>query len=141
VGGLIKYHLWVCTDHHMQNEFGDMFLGAKAHLFKKAEQLRARETEAEQILWSRLCKKQLGVKFRRQHPIDEYILDFYCHAYRLAIEVDGEIHNSKKNQEYDKLRTECLNEFKIEVVRFTNSEVMNNLDAVLQKIKERISKL
>ena len=123
----------------MHEEYGDMFLGAKAHLFKKAGQLRARETEAEQILWSKLCKKQLGAKFRRQHPIDEYIVDFYCHAHRLVIEVDGEIHNTKENQEYDKLRTECLNEFKIEVIRFTNSEVMNSLDSVLQKIRERIS--
>jgi very-short-patch-repair endonuclease len=113
----------------------DMFLGAKAHLFEKAKELRVRETEAELILWSKLCKKQLGVKFRRQHPIDEYIVDFYCHAHRLVVEVDGEIHNSKENQEYDKLRTERLNEFKVEVIRFTNYEVMNNLDSVLEKIR------
>src|SRR5260221_8569536 len=123
----------------MQEEKHDMFLGAKAHLFEKAKGLRARETEAEQILWSKLCKKQLGVKFRRQHPIDEYIVDFYCHAHRLAIEVDGEIHDTKENREYDKSRTECLNEFKVEVVRFTNAEVTNNVDSVLEKIKERIS--
>lgn len=122
-----------------QEENYDMFLGARAHLFEKAKNLRSRETNAEQVLWTKLCKKQLGAKFRRQHPINEFIVDFYCHSHRLAIEVDGKIHDTKENQEYDKSRTACLNEFKIEVLRFTNDEVLNDLETVLQKIRERIS--
>ena len=66
-----------------------LFLGANKFLFDMAGQLRRDETKAEKLLWSKLRNKQLGVKFRRQHPLYSYIVDFYCHSHRLVIEVDG----------------------------------------------------
>ncbi|SRR5258706_13244113 len=114
----------------------DMFLGASAFLFEKAKLLRLQETEAEKFLWSKLSGKQLGVKFRRQHPIYSYVADFYYHACRLVIEVDGPIHNTTENIAYDKIRTQGFQEFKIDVIRFTNEEVLNNIDLVLQKISD-----
>ena len=117
----------------------DMFLGASPYLFENAKRLRSQETEAEKFLWSKLSNKQLGVKFRRQHPIYSYVADFYCHAYKLVIEVDGPIHNSAENIAYDKIRTQAFQEFIIEVIRFTNDEVLKNMDIVLQKIRDYLS--
>ena len=79
-----------------------MFFGAKPDLFEKASLLRENMTESEALLWNYLKDpKTCGVKFRRQHPLDIFILDFYCHPARLAIEVDGEYHLSNEQQEYD----------------------------------------
>ena len=106
---------------------------------RKAEDLRNQETPAEKVLWSKLCRKQLGVKFRRQHPIHSYIVDFYCHSAKLVIEIDGPIHDTKESQTNDKVRTQGLQEFAIEVVRFTNDEVLKNVDKVVKKIRDRIT--
>src|SRR4026209_2465061 len=76
----------------------DMYLAASASLFGFSKQLRLQETPAEKLLWSRLSRNQLGVKFRRQHPIYYYVADFYCHSHKIIVEVDGPIHNSKENQ-------------------------------------------
>jgi cyclase len=70
-----------------------MFSGADNFLFRRASELRSQQTFAEDILWSYLRTKPFGFKFRRQHPFSVYILDFYCHQLKLAIEVDGSIHN------------------------------------------------
>jgi cyclase len=86
----------------------DMFLGAYPDLFWFAKRLRNHETKAEKILWSRLSNKQLGVKFRRQHPIHSYVADFYCHSHKLIIEVDGPIHDSVEHKLYDEKRTDML---------------------------------
>jgi very-short-patch-repair endonuclease len=95
-------------------------------------------TDAEKIMWEALRGKRLhGIKFRRQHAIDEYIVDFVCLEYRLAIEVDGDIHALQS--EYDEQRTEYLGWFGFAVIRFTNDEVMNDLDTVLGTLEERIS--
>ena len=99
----------------------------------KARYLRKEETKAEKILWKKLRSNNLGIKFRRQHPVDMYILDFYAPKTKLAIELDGSIH--KENKEYDKERTRYLESKKIKVVRFWNSEVENNLENVLNKIR------
>ena len=104
----------------------------------KARYLRKEETKAEKILWEKLRNNNLNVKFRRQHPFDMYILDFYAPAIKLAIELDGSIHNSKEAKEYDKERTEYLELKKIEVIRFWNSEIENNLESTIKKIKEYI---
>ena len=77
-----------------------MYFGAKPDLLEKAKVLRKNMTNAEKILWDRLKDNQvLNIRFRRQHPIDLFIADFYCHSARLAIELDGEIHKSQA--EYD----------------------------------------
>jgi very-short-patch-repair endonuclease len=107
----------------------------------KARVLRQEETKAEKILWEKLRNKKLDVKFRRQHPIDMYILDFYAPDVKLAIELDGSSHNIKENKEYDKDREEYLKFKSVEILRFWNSEIEKNLDYVLNKIKDKIYKL
>ncbi|MDD2870923.1 MAG: DUF559 domain-containing protein, partial [Candidatus Gracilibacteria bacterium] len=73
-----------------------------------------------------------GLKFRRQHSIDRYIVDFYCTKYKIAIEIDGNVHIER--QEYDELRTEYLNACGIEVIRFTNDEIIIDIKKVLKKL-------
>jgi cyclase len=80
-----------------------MFLGANPNLFAVAKELRLHETEAEKLLWSKLSHKQLGVRFRRQHPIYSYVADFYCHSCKLVVEVDGPIHDTEENKSYELL--------------------------------------
>lgn len=116
----------------------DMYLGAPPSLLEVAKQLRTQETPAEKLLWTRLSRNQLGVKFRRQHPIYYYVADFYCHSHKIVVEVDGPIHDSKENQFNDLLRTSGFNEFDIEVLQFTNEEVMNNIEDVVLRIQERL---
>ncbi|MDQ3846636.1 MAG: endonuclease domain-containing protein [Bacteroidota bacterium] len=116
----------------------DMHYGAAKNIFQYAELLRKNMTAAEKMLWDRFYKNQLGVRIRRQHPIGKYIVDFYCHEAKLIKEIDGDIHLIKENKEYDIGREVCLNEFGIEIIRFTNDEVMNNVEEVIQKIKSKI---
>lgn len=75
-----------------------MFYGAQRNIFRKAFMLRHNETVAEKILWQKLNKNQLGVRFKRQHPIENFIADFYCHAARLVIEVDGSSHTIQEQR-------------------------------------------
>jgi len=75
---------------------------ASAKIFQHAKALRRSSTEAEERLWVELRNKKLkGLKFRRQHPIDKWIVDFYCHEKKLVIELDGSVHNEKEIAEYD----------------------------------------
>lgn len=101
-----------------RTELPDMFYGAKRTIFQNACELRKSMTQAEEVLWRRLNKNQLGVRFKAQHPIDIFIVDFYCHKHRLVVEVDGEIHLSQK--EYDEGRTAELERFDLKIIRFTN---------------------
>jgi len=97
-------------------------------------------TVAESLLWERLKGKQiLGLRFRRQHPINIYIVDFYCHEYKLVIELDGEIHKSQI--EYDKERTGNMEMYGLKVIRFNNSEVEKNLKGIVIKITKIILKM
>ena len=98
-------------------------------------------TVSEKIIWDRVCKNQLGVRIRRQHPVWKFIADFYCHEAKLVIEIDGGIHLRSENKEYDISRDIILKEFKIEIVRFTNNEVINEPDLVIEKIKRTIEAL
>ena len=118
-----------------------MFYGAKPPIFEKAKMLRGKLTEAEKLLWDKLRNKQLaGFKFRTQHPIDIFIADFYCHQLLLVIEVDGGVHNTYEQMEYDEGRTAELESYGIKVIRFTNQQLITDLDNVLDKIKH-ISKI
>ena len=111
-----------------------MYYGAKPETFAAAKTLRNNMTSCEKILWERLKLKQVsGLRFRRQHPIDFFIADFYCHDARLVIEIDGEIHNQQK--EYDDGRSGEMEKYSIKVIRFTNSEVENNIDDVIKRIE------
>jgi len=100
-----------------------------------ARHLRKHQTPAETRLWNALSRRQLaGLKFRRQHPVGQFIVDFYCPAYKLVIEVDGDIHTYQKA--YDNARTEQLQSFGYRVLRFTNEEVLSDLQTVLARIMQ-----
>ena len=107
----------------------------------KARVLRQEETRSEKILWQKLRNKKLGIKFRRQHPVDMYILDFYASDIKLAIELDGSPHKERENKEWDKDRTDYLNWKGVGVLRFWNSEVESDLEKTLVKIRNKIKEL
>ncbi|RIH66377.1 endonuclease domain-containing protein [Mariniphaga sediminis] len=114
-----------------------MFYNAKPYIFERAKMLRKNMTVAEKILWEQLRGKKLfGLRFRPQHPIDIFIADFYCHPLRLVIEVDGGIHKSKEQKDYDIGREGELKSWEIKVIRFTNEEIENNITQVIKEIEE-----
>src|SRR5690606_3554491 len=124
--------------HHSNS----MWKGASKETFLKAQALRNTMTESEKMLWERLSNNQLeGLKFRRQHPILFYIADFYCHALHLIIEIDGGYHDTVEQKIKDEERTELLTSNKITVIRFTNDEVINNIDDVIKEIVDTIHHL
>lgn len=127
--------------HIIQNNLS-MFKGAPLESFRKAEILRKNMTEAELILWDVLKNRKFNnLKFRRQHPIQLFIVDFYCHQLGLVIEIDGEYHQFEQQIKYDESRTEILQEFGILVIRYSNDSILNNLDNVLLELNEIVQKL
>jgi very-short-patch-repair endonuclease len=120
----------------------NMFYGANTKTFAAAHILRKNMTKAELILWKQLKDKKLfKTKFRRQHPIDIFIVDFYSHEFKLVIEVDGEIHNDKDMIEYDINRTSELVKYGIRILRFTNDEVIFNIGTIVKEIQKAITEL
>jgi len=112
---------------------------AKPSVYENAKDLRKKQTEAEEKLWQNLRDRKLGnLKFRRQHPFENFILDFYCHEKKLCIEADGGIHNEREVMDYDENRTRVLHENGITVLRFSNEEIITNTDVVLRKIMSYI---
>lgn len=104
--------------------------------------LRNNMTKAEVLLWSRLKGRQLrGYKFRRQHGIKEYVVDFYCPELELVVEADGETHYNEEGKLHDKKKDKCLDELGIFVLRFTNPQIKQNLDGVIEQISSYIQKL
>ena len=100
------------------------------------KELRNNLTPAEAILWTAIQKKQLkGRKFRRQHSIGKYIIDFYCPAEKIAIELDGAGHYTPEGSDYDEERDDYIGNLGITVLRYENRDIYNNLDAVLNDIK------
>lgn len=117
----------------------EMFYGAKPEIFEKARELRKNMTEAEKLLWTELRRNRFyGYYFRRQHPINQFIADFYCHKARLVIEVDGEIHNKTEQQEYDEGRSYEIQKWDITILRFTNDEIKTDISKVLSKIEKQL---
>lgn len=106
---------------------------AASILYENAKENRKNATEAEEKLWQEIRNRKLDYKFRRQHPIDNYIADFICLEQKLIIEIDGGYHTQTK--EYDDARTFVLNELGYSVIRFTNEEVLNDIKTVLSNIK------
>lgn len=100
-----------------------------------AKYLRKHQTPYEKILWRELRGNKLGYKFRRQFPIDGYILDFFCYAKLIAIELDGMQHSLPQTSEHDRVRTLYLKRYSIKVLRFTNEEIFQNLEKVIAQIK------
>jgi very-short-patch-repair endonuclease len=104
------------------------------HLLLKARELRKKMTIGEVILWQRIRKRKLGVQFHRQVPVNKYIIDFYCHELMLAIEIYGEYHNRIYQSRNDQIRQEILEGFGITMLRFSENEVIRNLDMVAEQI-------
>ena len=100
----------------------------------RSRELRHLQTPAEATLWQNLRNRNLGYKFRRQHPIDRFIVDFYCAEAKLCIEIDGGSHFEKEQEGYDKARTEFLEALGYQVVRYTNNDVRYNIHAVVDQI-------
>ena len=104
-------------------------------LKERAEEMRKNPTEAESVLWNALRDNGLGVKFRQQHIIEDFIVDFYCNEYKVTVEIDGKYHDRPEQKKSDEERTARLNELGYTELRFTNEEVFHDLDNVLKKIK------
>ena len=104
------------------------------------QSLRNNATSAEAILWRALKGKQVdGLKFRRQFGVGPYVLDFYCPEIRLGIELDGGIHRTGNTYEYDTMRTRFMAENRIRVMRFDNEVVYNNIEGIIEAIKNACS--
>jgi very-short-patch-repair endonuclease len=120
----------------------NMFYGASHNIFEKAHELRLNMTYAEKIMWDELKNKRLfKVRFRRQHPIDIFIVDFYCHELKLVVEIDGEIHLEDEVIEYDDGRTHDIEKFGIKILRFTNDQVLNHRSIIIKEILKTINQL
>lgn len=114
-------------------------------IFNKPEHKKRRQTlrgdmpEPEKRLWQILRKEQMGVKFRRQHGIGDYIVDFYCPELKLVIEVDGDSHYSEKARNNDNVRDEYMRSLGIITLRFNNDDVMKNIEGVHQQITRQLA--
>jgi|GEM_PF-581367 len=119
-----------------QKEF--LYIPYNQKLTELARENRKNPTKAEQKMWNEVLRRKnfLDYKFHRQKPLDNFIADFYCSKLRLIIEIDGDSHTDKK--EYDEIRTEILNQYGLTVVRYTNDEVLNNIEGVYDDLMEKI---
>jgi len=135
--------------HHKSNSYShlemgrssNMFYGALPILFELASKLRDRQTEAELFLWCQLDNlKYLNVRFKRQHPILYFVADFYCHKAKLIIEVDGDYHDIPEQYMYDKERENELEDLGLIVIRFTNEQVLFDIENSLKVIEEVIKR-
>jgi cyclase len=97
-------------------------------------------TPSETVLWHHLRNKSIGYKFRPQHPIWRFVVDFYCHESKLIVEVDGLIHAIEEVKLNDIDREKILTDFGLNIIRFSNEIVLNDIQAVLDQIKSTISK-
>ena len=126
----------------MANDIDDMHYGSNPFAFEKAKEFRNKMTYVESVLWESLRNNQLlGLKFRRQHPISRFVVDFYCHKYKLVIELDGNIHELPDIKINDKNREDELKAIGLNILRFRNTEIIENLKASLEKIKETIDQI
>lgn len=138
--------------HEIAQEYGDStipidilnskyILKANTKLTPRANYMSRNMTKAEQILWFNILAKRqlLGYKFTKQKQVFSYILDFYCSALLLAIEVDGESHSTK--QEYDQTRTKFLNSLNIKVIRIANDQIYNSLEGVHTFLMAQVRKI
>jgi very-short-patch-repair endonuclease len=117
-----------------------MFYGADSSVFEFAQKLRENMTDAEKKLWLHLSNRKAGFRFKPQHPVSGFVADFYCHKAKLAVELDGGIHLGTKEKEYDVNREAAFKKFGIKIIRFTNEEVLNDIENVLEEIKRQLPK-
>ena len=119
----------------------NMYYGASSLIFQKAEELRNHMTPAEEILWNSIHINEWKLKFRRQHPIANWVVDFYCHPLKFVIELDGEIHDVEEVKRNDEEREKSLKGLGLTILRFKNEQVYKNKKIVLQEIFDTIVKL
>ncbi len=111
------------------------FLKNDPALKERRRELRQNQTDAERVFWARVRNRQFfGLRFFRQYSIGPYILDFYCPASKLAVELDGSQHNRTEAREYDAARSEFLNAHGIEVIRFWNDEILREIEGALARL-------
>ena len=122
------------------NSIEGMHAGAKPEIFRFAQKLRCQMTQSEVVLWNFLKYKPLGFKFRRQHPFGVYILDFYCHKVKLTIEVDGKYHDFESQKKLDEMRTHNIIRMGLTELRFTNEEVLSDIESVKKNIFDFLKK-
>ena len=113
------------------------------HYNKKSEQekrrlLRNNMTYCEKIVWLHLRKRQLGYRFLRQYSVDYFVIDFYCPELKLAVELDGNVHEIPEQKEYDEARQKYLEEFGIQFIRIKNEEYLGNPNKAFSKIEKKI---
>jgi very-short-patch-repair endonuclease len=117
-----------------------MLFNAAPVTYGKAKKLRKEMTDAEKVLWSYLRNRKFkGLKFRRQHPIDRYIVDFVCLEERLVVEADGYFHNLSDQKEYDMKRTKDLESYGLIVIRLSNEEILDNVPQALKKVEKLLA--
>ncbi|MBS1492441.1 MAG: DUF559 domain-containing protein [Bacteroidetes bacterium] len=117
-----------------------LFNQTKYKEFRK--ELRNNSTVGEQVLWQKLKGSQfLDLKFRRQYSVEKYVIDFYCPELKLGIEVDGASHNRETSKEDDEARTRYLNAHAVNIVRFKDYEIIENVEKVLQILETKVMKL
>jgi very-short-patch-repair endonuclease len=109
---------------------------------EKRRQLRRNQTPSEKIVWMYLKNRQTkGTKFRRQYSIDKYVIDFYCPELKLAIEIDGDVHDLPDQKEHDIIRQNYLQEYGINILRIKNEELSMNANKAFGKIESAIEKI
>jgi very-short-patch-repair endonuclease len=113
------------------------YYGASTEILARADKLRKNQTGVEKVLWKRLKGNRFeNLRFRRQHPIAKFIVDFYCHELLLVVELDGSIHNKEEVAERDEGREIELKKLGLTILRFTNDQVIHNMDKILNKIRK-----
>jgi len=113
------------------------YYNAKKETFDNAKHLRKKPTAAEKFLWQVLRRSAVnGFKFRRQHPIDHYVADFYCHKVKLVVEVDGEIHDLEEVKRKDENRDAAMKRYGLTILRVKNEDVLFNAELVVKEIEK-----
>lgn len=119
-----------------------IYFGATPEMLRIAGDLRHSVTPAEKKLWGYLRNRKInGYRFRRQHPINEFVVDFFCFEAMLAIEVDGDVHEERYQKERDEERTVILNRLGIKVIRIKNQEIESNINLVIEAIKKELNRI
>ena len=117
-----------------------MFYYAGPLIFQRAKQLRNHLTGSEMKLWGYLRSNPFGYKFRRQHPLGIFIVDFYCHALQLVIEVDGNVHDQQDVKQADIERQNLIEAEGIQVMRFSNNDIANHFEEVIVSLNAILQK-
>lgn len=114
----------------------------KTEMKDRRRELRSNITPCEKLMWIFLRSRNTkGQKFRRQYSVDSYVIDFYCPSLKLAIEIDGEIHEKEDQKKYDAERQKHIEQFGIRFLRIKNEEVINDMDKVMKNVEDTISSL